>query len=448
MDEEGAIRRVLDGALDAVVAFDQDATIVGWNRAAAAMFGWSKDEALGRTVDDTILEPGDRASLACALRGAPDALPQALRECTVRDRHGTQIPVEVSLSATPVDGCVVFTAFLRDIRARKEAERVRETEHAALAAVARATRRLSRATMSDEVRQALCDAALQVCGASIAFLAEPDPDSGDLIVTAKAGHVPVVEGLPTTLGPGTAVHHVHHSGEPLLSADARLDPRAANEAARAAGLRGGLLHPVRRGGVPLGVLAVAWPQRMEHASDQMRTLMGMLSDEGAIALARAEVFSGLASAARTDPLTGLANLRAWDEALSREIARATRHGRPFSILMLDFDGLKAVNDSQGHQAGDRALRTAVSAWLSILRASDLLARVGGDEFAAALPHCDRDGAVALGERLRASTPSGETCSVGVAEWRPGETEAALCERADQALYAAKGAGRNRTVAAP
>src|SRR3954447_1856115 len=447
MDGEEAFRRVLEGALDAVVAFDQNASIVGWNRAAETLFGWSKDEALGRAVDATILLREDRERLECALRSAPDALPHALHECTVRDRDGTSIPVEASLSATPLDGCIVFTAFLRDIRARKEAEHVRANEHLALAAVAHATRRLSRATTSDEARQALCDAALQVCGASIAFLSEPDPDSGDLVVTAKADHIPVVEGLPTTLGPDTAVYRVHHTGEPMFSHDASSDPRAANEAARTAGLKGGFLHPVRRSGVPLGVLAVAWAQRMEHASGQMRTLMGMLGDEGAIALARADVFTGLASAARTDPLTGLANLRAWDEALSREIARAGRSARPFSIVMVDFDGLKAINDTDGHQAGDRALRSAVSAWLDVLRAGDLLARLGGDEFAAALPECALEGAVALGERLRTAIATGETCSVGVAEWRPGETATALCERADRALYAAKDAGRNRTVAA-
>jgi diguanylate cyclase (GGDEF)-like protein len=415
MEASAALRRVLDGALDAIVAFDRSGSIVGWNRAAATMFGWAKDEALGRNVVETVL---------------------------------VSEGVEATFSSTQVDDGIVYTALLRDVSERKRLEHERENEHRLLEAVARATRRLSGPTTMDDARRALAEAALEVADATVAFVAEPDADSDELIITAMAGGLPNDVGvLPGRLGRGTGVHRAHTTGAPFFSPDTTADPRAARASARAAGLKGGLIQPIRRGDLPLGVLAVSWDRRVDDTTQQMRTLMAMLADEGAVALQRARDFTGLMAAARTDPLTGLANLRAWDEALNREVARASRSGRPLSVAVVDFDRLKEINDTLGHQAGDRALRSAVSAWQSVLRQTDLLARPGGDEFAAMLPDCALPDAEVLGERLRIATPEGYTCSVGVAQWREDEPAETLIERADRALYAAKHAGRNRTVAA-
>ena len=152
--------------------------------------------------------------------------------------------------------------------------------------------------------------------------------------------------------------------------------------------------------------------------------------------------------ARTDPLTGLHNRRAWDEELPRELARARRTGQPMCVALVDFDGFKSYNDTFGHGAGDRLLRTAAAGWLDSLREVDLLARLGGDEFAVALPGCPLDEAEKVAERLRLATPDGVGCSIGIAGWDWFETASQLVERADGALYAAKRAGRNRMMVAP
>ncbi len=154
----------------------------------------------------------------------------------------------------------------------------------------------------------------------------------------------------------------------------------------------------------------------------------------------------LAELARTDPLTLLANRRRWDEELARETARSRRTGAPLAVALLDLDGLKGFNDRFGHLAGDALLQDSARAWSRETRTEDLLARYGGDEFGLILPGCTLESATGVVERLRAATP-GTTCSVGVAEWRPGETEDALLTRADAALYAAKRAGRGRLVTA-
>jgi diguanylate cyclase (GGDEF)-like protein len=151
--------------------------------------------------------------------------------------------------------------------------------------------------------------------------------------------------------------------------------------------------------------------------------------------------------AHTDALTGLPNLRAWNAGLRRGLRIAARTGRPICLAVLDVDDFKAINDREGHAGGDQVLKAATAVWQDVLRADDILARVGGDEFAILLADCDGDHAAALLDRLRIATSPAVSCSVGVAEWDGGETASSLLRRADAALYEAKHAGRDRTVAA-
>jgi diguanylate cyclase (GGDEF)-like protein len=154
---------------------------------------------------------------------------------------------------------------------------------------------------------------------------------------------------------------------------------------------------------------------------------------------RLQVFAG------TDPLTGAANRRAWDEELGAGLARASRDGLPLSAAMIDLDDFKGFNDRFGHQAGDRLLKEAAAAWRNTLRASDVLARIGGDEFAVLLPGCPLDMAAAIAERLRGAVPSAARCSVGVAVWDGREGTTQFVARADRALYDAKELGRDCVV---
>ena len=157
---------------------------------------------------------------------------------------------------------------------------------------------------------------------------------------------------------------------------------------------------------------------------------------------RLQVFAG------TDPLTGAANRRAWDDELASALVRAVREGLPLSVSLLDLDDFKGYNDQHGHQAGDRVLKEAAAAWRGILRASDMLARVGGDEFAVLLPGCPLDMAATISDRLRAAVPAAVRCSVGVAVWDGRESAPEFLARADRALYEAKDRGRDRVVIVP
>jgi diguanylate cyclase (GGDEF)-like protein len=158
----------------------------------------------------------------------------------------------------------------------------------------------------------------------------------------------------------------------------------------------------------------------------------------------------------SDALTGLANRR-WAEAqLDLEVARTERYGGGFAVIVVDIDHFKRLNDAHGHAMGDEVLTGLAATLRRSLRASDRVARWGGEEFVVLTPETPLPAAVELAEVLRrqvAKTPLGNglfvTISLGVAGWEDGDTRCTLVERADGALYLAKGAGRDRVaVAAP
>ncbi|MEO6447347.1 MAG: sensor domain-containing diguanylate cyclase [Gemmatimonadaceae bacterium] len=165
-----------------------------------------------------------------------------------------------------------------------------------------------------------------------------------------------------------------------------------------------------------------------------------------------EANTRLAALATIDALTGLKNRRAFEERLMEEVARLRRNDAPVSLLMIDIDHFKAFNDTFGHPRGDEVLRTVARLLSRSIRDTDLAARYGGEEFAIILPQTDREGALQMGERLRAAielatwTERGITISVGVAT--PGPMTATvddLIDLADRALYRSKELGRNRVT---
>jgi diguanylate cyclase (GGDEF)-like protein len=143
--------------------------------------------------------------------------------------------------------------------------------------------------------------------------------------------------------------------------------------------------------------------------------------------------------AQVDPLTGLANRRAFDRRLAEEWERSQRYGHPLGVLMLDLDGFKQINDTRGHKEGDRILREAAARIANRLRTVDLAARYGGDEFAAICPETEDEGLESLAlslERCLAGLPVG--ASIGIAARRPeDENPLDLLERADAAMYREK-----------
>ncbi|MDE2347823.1 MAG: diguanylate cyclase [Gammaproteobacteria bacterium] len=189
--------------------------------------------------------------------------------------------------------------------------------------------------------------------------------------------------------------------------------------------------------------ADAMRERIASLEDETRNLNRKLAAERQIA--------------RIDALTGVANRKAFDERLAQEIKRCGREGRPAVLMIWDIDNFKSVNDSYGHRAGDAVIRSVAKSLAGAIRATDFIARVGGEEFALILWATDGAAALPLAEQMRAAvaalrfhfrgTPVPVTASCGIAEFGAADTAELAFERADAVLYQAKTAGRNRCLAA-
>ncbi|MBV9125886.1 MAG: GGDEF domain-containing protein [Planctomycetes bacterium] len=157
------------------------------------------------------------------------------------------------------------------------------------------------------------------------------------------------------------------------------------------------------------------------------------------------------SLANTDPLTGVPNRRHFYEMAAIEVKRAARYHRPFTVAYLDLDNFKKVNDSQGHHAGDRVLRTVAETLRTNVRAMDLVARMGGDEFAVLLPEADYEGAASFLKKIQdrlqeavAKGPGPVTFSIGAATFlSPAQSVEEILSRADALMYLAKRSGKNQ-----
>lgn len=170
---------------------------------------------------------------------------------------------------------------------------------------------------------------------------------------------------------------------------------------------------------------------------------------------QAEEIDSARREARTDSLTGVANRKAFDERLHVSIGNLQREGTPFVLVIVDLDHFKRINDSHGHQAGDRVLEMIGEAMRDAVRQGDFVARLGGDEFGVILPHTEMPIGYAVAERLHTKvaeetshiSDSGNQVSVGlsvgVAAARPDDTSESIYARADEALYRSKHHGRNQ-----
>jgi diguanylate cyclase (GGDEF)-like protein len=197
----------------------------------------------------------------------------------------------------------------------------------------------------------------------------------------------------------------------------------------------------------LGALAAALGE--QHWSLVLLLLLPLALDYRALAI------PSLVEASRIEPKTGLFNVRHLTSVLEQELRRAERFGRPLSLLMIDVDHLRRINNSLGHVAGDQALRLVSMSLRSLTRDYDVAARFGGDEFCVLLPETDQAGALRVADRIREDVErSGNgaglqlTVSIGVASAQKGATAEELIALADRAAYRAKSSGRNAVAMPP
>ena len=234
-----------------------------------------------------------------------------------------------------------------------------------------------------------------------------------------------------------------------------LDPAADPELSTALpGARNLIVLPFTADGEPAGALVVEYGGSVSASVGAAAVaLLSQFTVHAALAHRNVRLMAEVKHLATVDGLTGLTNRRTFEAALTREVARAVRTGEDLSLLLIDVDHFKKVNDEHGHPMGDEVLRHVGRVLSSRGREFDLPARYGGEEFVVILPGCPADEAIRVAERLRAGiagddAPLAVTASIGVAAMhRDASDGEGLVKAADAALYEAKAAGRDRTVAA-
>jgi diguanylate cyclase (GGDEF)-like protein/PAS domain S-box-containing protein len=469
-------------ATDAVLVIDPASGIRFANRAAERLFGYPPERLVGRPLTDLMPEELRGAHLegfGRYLETGERRVRWEAVEVTVLDSAGERVPVEVSFTEIAQGGERLFAGVVRDIRPRKRAE-AQYQEAARRGRLLQLLQEVSRPSLTEGEPHSLLERI-------VAFLADHfgfpvvqavliDEGGAGFTLRAVAGRSAgggrVGQSWP--LAGGGIVGRTLRTGRTQLVPDVGTDPDYVEVTS---GVRSELVVPIRLQDRTLGALNFE-THEPDTFSPETRVLLELLADQVAGAIHQAELNRRLAATrdllaranrdlqmanreletlARTDPLTGCANRRHFEEVLPLEWRRAARSEAPLCLLLVDVDYFKSLNDSRGHREGDRCLeRVARALGVASGRAGDVVARYGGDEFALLLPGLDAAAAAELGERIRAavealrlphgSPPAGPTVtvSVGAASRNPasGGSPEELFEAADRGLAMAKARGRN------
>ncbi len=441
-DSELRYRNLFDHSPMGVGMADHRGVFVAVNEAMGVILGRDPADVVGRTsVDYT--HPDDDHLVARAQLVDGEPMVRRVRKRILRPTGEARWIDVTGTTMVGADGLAWTVGHMWDVTHEVAAAGKLAKAQQDVATIAEVVRRMH---SGQDVRSALVTAAQEVAGALCALLLEREGPH-HLVFSAQAGAQPLA-GKRLRTATATGAEHVWRTGQPLFVADPDEHPLVSPKMLGVIGGRSLMWQPVSVAGQVLAVLVVAWPHRVADLDDQAARSVRVLVDEAALALQRESMIRTLESMAATDPLTGLANRRAWDERLAAAMAAARRTGAPLTVALVDVDHFKAFNDSQGHAAGDAVLRTFASVAGATVRGEDVIARWGGEEFAVMLADCASGAdAVAAVDRVRTSMPGPTTCSAGAATWDGVETAQQLMTRADQALYAAKSAGRDRTVGA-
>jgi diguanylate cyclase (GGDEF)-like protein len=309
-----------------------------------------------------------------------------------------------------------------------------------LEALSLLTERVERAARPAAVAQLLLDAVVASYGLRRGVVLLVDGDGLSLLASSTLASERPREGV------SPAVARAHEAHETLL---VEIDAEESWLASLLPSAGSVLVVPLMADSRPLGALVVEAGGSVRH---QQRLVSGLERSAayGALALRNAWLLESVQRLAATDGLTKIANRRSFENALERELSRATRTAEHVSLVMVDIDHYKDLYDALGHQGGDEVLRLAAAALAAECREFDIAARYGGEEFAVILPGCGPDQAHEIAERLRravctAPTKVRVTASAGVATFpsHAGDAES-LVRAADEALYASKHGGRDCT----
>jgi diguanylate cyclase (GGDEF)-like protein/PAS domain S-box-containing protein len=454
-----SLMRVLDKHV--MVGSDLEGTITAFTRGAERMLGYLAVDLVGHRSQELLHDPTELARRADEL-GVETGLAVLLREARLDDRtkrewtyvhrDGHRIPVVLTVSGIYDDlgeltGSISVAEDDTSHRRDAAALATHASEQEALRTVATmiAGGAHPRAVFAEAAKHAALVLG-SVTGA--VFCLEASGDARLVGAYAGPGHPPLPIGALLNLDGPTASVRALRSG---TSESAHYEVSSAGLVdGPELPLRSGAATPIMVDGRVWGVVSVAWPDASASDPEALPRL-ALFADLVSLAVTGSEAREQLSMVASTDHLTGLANQRTFSDRLEDEVRRARRYGRPLSLVLIDLDHFKLVNDTHGHDAGNRVLAELANRMTDLQRQGEIIARVGGEEFAWILPETDAAGALVAAERVRlavAATPfpgvGRLTTSVGFCELADASSARELFRHADLALYWAKSLGRNTT----
>lgn len=420
-----------------VLLFDADLRYIIAEGQELAAFGHVPADLEGRTIHEALspelaaeLEPRYRAALAGKEVGWTRKIGQRTFSLTAR-------PVDSA------DGISAGMVVAVDITDRLQREQTWAALHEIATAVARSAAPLDIAARVAAILQRL----FAVDSAAVVRFT----GSRSASIIAMAPRLPPEVDRAQTFAPGdrSAAATVAFTGKPAI-VEYTPEGGPVGEQLFAGGFRTGAAAPIRVHGDLWGAIVLTSRSR-DGVSGPMLDRLAEFAELVEIAIGNTEAWELLEHKASTDALTGLLNRRAFESRLARELEAADTDGAPLSLVVLDIDRFKNVNDSFGHPAGDEVLIEVAARLRNTCRKGEVLARLGGEEFVWMLPGTDGEDAVRAAERARQSIAAAPFPGVGALTISAGVCELAdagkapLMDRADQALYRAKRYGRNSTV---
>jgi len=461
-------RTLFDSARDAILV-DCDDLYIDCNQMALEMFACNRDQIMGKStyVFAPELQPDGKSSREYgsmfsvkALSGTPQ-----LFEFRHMRLDGTEFDAEVSLNRIVIQGKDCLQSIVRDITERKksEARLIHQNEFQKVISMV-STYFINIPT--GDFDQGIVNT-LQSLGefteADRAFLIILDPETTEILKSyewAGKGLKPVMDDVE-----GRIMHEVYpwvvekfQKLETVHIPDIdSLPPEAKAEldGFRDLGIRSTIAIPLAPAGKLIGFICLNLVDRARDWHGDNTLFLISIGDIVAHAFERKSFEKTLQDLATTDSLTGAFNRLKLMDAGVEEAGRAKRYDRPLSVLMMDVDYFKHINDTYGHAAGDEVLKQLTRRCFHLLRDSDIFGRHGGDEFAAILPESSMDVAEQVAARLRVELEQMDvslegqtfrfTVSIGLTQFRDDEKFEKTLNRADQALYSAKRSGRNRII---
>lgn len=425
------VGEVLGHLPDPLLVLGADWTILYVNAAAERLLNCRAGELVGVNIWEAFPEAVEsRVEYARAMRDGVTVQFTEFYEPLGRWFSVQAVPQRLGLSV-----------FFHDIDALKAAEQRAARLADVLAAREKVASAIAGEVEPSRIFELVCRQSVELLSGSDAWLIRYTEPGYEIVGTTVSGEDAMGVGARLAVIPGSEVERARAG---LVSVVA--DKAGGRFVER--GLPAAVVVPVGCAGNVWGALCIGWPVP-NSATAEAEPWLRDLADLVALAVENARAREELAWQASTDALTELANLRSLHARLDDRITRARESGAPLTLALFDVDHFKVVNDGLGHEIGDMVLQTVAAQLRGACRHQDLAARIGGDEFALVLEHCDIEAALKIVERLRrqisathdAALPA-VTVSVGMCAWEAGLDRESMQRRADDALYWAKLHGRN------